>query len=171
MTIPYPERKLQRLTEYDYSSNGAYFVTICTKERRYLFGCMTNDVIMLNEAGSMVMQRLENISDGIIVTTEKYIVMPNHVHAIIVIHHNETHDSGTARGPFPTLSEYIRRFKTITTKLYIDGVKEGMYAPFNKAIWQKSFHDRILRDENEYLQAWKYIDENPLKWALDEYNL
>jgi hypothetical protein len=68
------------------------------------------------------------------------------------------------------LSEYIRRFKTITTKLYIDGVKEGYYPPFDKAIWQKSFYDRILRDEAEYLRAWKYIDENPTKWSLDEYH-
>ena len=169
--MPLPERKPQRLHEYDYSQNSAYFVTICTHGRIHLFGMVQNNAVVLNDSGNMVMQRLEHISNGADVTVDKYVVMPNHIHAIIMIDRDGiTTVPGPAQGPFPTLSEYIRRFKTITTKLYIDGVKDGHYPPFKKAIWQKSFHDRILRDANEYLSAWKYIDENPLKWSLDEYN-
>ena len=181
--MPLSERKPQRLHEYDYSQNGVYFVTICTHGRMPLFGAVQNNAVVLNDAGNMVMHRLKNISDHVGVTVDKFVVMPNHIHAIIMIDRDEiakesgtawrpgtAQRTGTARGPFPTLSEYIRRFKTITTKLYIDGVKEGCYPPFDQAIWQKSFYDRILRDENEYLSAWKYIDENPLEWSLDEYN-
>lgn len=98
------------------------------------------------------------------VAVDKYVVMPNHVHSIIVINHD-----GTTRGSFPTLSEYIHRLKMITTKSYIDGVKAGKYPSFEKAIWQKSFFDHIIRNKKEYLQVWKYIDENPLKWETDEY--
>lgn len=170
--MPLPERKPQRLREYDYSQNGAYFVTICTKDRRHLFGVVKNNAVVLNEAGKMISQRIENISNGINVTVDKYVVMPNHIHAIIMINGDRiATDPGTAQGPFPTVSEYIRRLKTITTKLYIDGVKDGRYPPFEKTIWQKSYHDRILRDENEYLSAWRYIEENPLRWLLDEYNV
>lgn len=170
--MPLPERKPQRLYEYDYSQNGAYFVTICTKDRLRLFGTVQINAVVLNDAGNMVVHRLKNISDHVGVTVDKFVVMPNHIHAIIMIERDGTaREPGTAQGLFPTLSEYIRRFKTITTKLYIDGVKEGRYPPFEKAIWQKSFHDHILRDENEYLLAWRYIDENPLQWSQDEYNL
>lgn len=141
-----PIRKTISLQAYDYASNGAYFVTICTQGRLPLFGSVIDNMVALNEAVVMAGQRLENISNGIDIVVDKYVVMPNHIHAIMMISRN-----GTAQGPFPTLSEYIRRFKTITTKLYIDGVKDSHYPPFDKVIWQKSFHDRILRDENEYL--------------------
>jgi len=76
---------------------------------------------------------------------------------------------GTTQGSFPTLSEYIRRFKTLTTKLYIDGVKNGEYPEFAKKVWQKSYHDHIIRNEQEYQKTWEYIDTNPLKWQQDYY--
>ena len=158
------ERKKLRLDLYNYSHNGAYFVTICTYNKLHLFGAIQNGHFILTEAGKMVKQYLEEIIIYEDVTPDKYVVMPNHVHAIIMINHD-----GTTRGSFPTLSEYIRRFKMITTKSYIDGVKSGIYPRFGKMIWQKSFYDHIIRNENEYLRVWKYIDENPLKWTTDEY--
>ena len=57
----------------------------------------------------------------------------------------------------------------ITTKLYIDGVKNGLYMPFDKKIWQKSFHDHIIRNEEDYLSVWQYINENPARWREDRY--
>ncbi len=158
------ERKKLRLDEYDYSQNGAYFLTICTYNRLHLFGDFQNGHLFLSEAGKMVERYLNELVIYGDVSLDKYVVMPNHVHAIIVINHG-----GTTQGSFTTLSEYIRRFKMITTKAYIDGVKNGEYPPFEKMIWQKSFYDHIIRNENEYLRVWKYIDENPLKWEADEY--
>lgn len=72
---------------------------------------------------------------------------------------------------FPTLMlyEYIQRFKTLTTKLYIDGVKKGEYPRYDKKIWQKSYHDHIIRNEKDYQKIWEYIDTNPLKWEEDKY--
>jgi putative transposase len=160
-----PQRKLQRLKDYDYSQNNAYFITICTQNRLPLFGKIENNNLILNKAGLMVLNKFEEISECYPhVITDKYIVMPNHVHAIIVIQ-----KSGTAQGPFPTLSEYIKRFKSLTTTRYIENVKKGEFPPFDKKIWQKSYHDHIIRNELEYQKIWEYIDTNPLKWELDEY--
>jgi len=159
-----PKRKKLRLEEYDYSQNGAYFITVCTQRKRNYFGTIDNGTLILNSAGKMVSSHLEFINTYDDVNLEKFVVMPNHIHAIIAVSHN-----GTTQRSYPTVSEYIRRFKMITTKLYIDGVKSGEYPPFDNAIWQKSFYDHIIRDENEYLRVWEYIDENPLKWEIDEY--
>jgi REP element-mobilizing transposase RayT len=158
------KRKKLRLDKYDYSQNGAYFSTIFTYNILHLFGDLQNGHLFLSDAGKMVERYLKEIIIYENVALDKYVIMPNHVHAIIVISHGRT-----TQGSFPTLSEYIRRFKMITTKTYIDGVKAGKYPSFEKTIWQKSFYDHIIRNENEYLQVWKYIDENPLKWETDEY--
>lgn len=159
------ERKLQRLKGYDYSQNGAYFITICTQNRLCLFGDIYSGSLILNNAGKMVFKKLEEmpkIYSGIKI--DKFIVMPNHLHAIIEIQQN-----GTTQGSFPTISECIQRFKTYTTKLYIDGVKKGNYPHFDKKIWQKSFYDRIIRNEHEYQEICQYIETNPLKWEEDKY--
>ena len=158
-------RKLQRLKEWDYSQNGLYFVTICTQNKFNLFGKVKDGRWVLNNAGQMVSEKLIEVSTVYTdILVDKFIVMPNHLHAIL------WSQSGTTRRSFPTtVSEYIQRFKTLTTKLYIDGVKQGTYAPFEKKLWQKSFYDHIIRDENDYLTHWRYIEENPMKWHEDCY--
>lgn len=161
----FPERKRQRLINFDYSLNGAYFITICTQNRLCLFGTIEDGKLVLNNAGTMIFEKLAEmpkIYTGIKI--EKFVIMPNHLHVIVVIHHG-----GTTQGSFPTLSEYIQRFKTLTTKLYIEGVKDGTYPPFDKKIWQKSFHDHIIRNEHEYQEIWQYIETNPLRWEQDTY--
>ena len=161
-----PKRKSQRLRGYDYSQNNAYFIAICTQNRCNLFGRIADAGIAVNSAGEMVAERLLNISTIFGVAIDKYVIMPNHIHMIILIS-----DIGTTQESFPTttVSELVQRFKTITTKLYIDGVKEGVYMPFDKKIWQKSFHDHIIRNEDGYRHIWQYIDENPVKWSEDKY--
>ena len=162
------KRKLQRLKNYDYSHNGAYFITTCTYKRLDLFGIIIDAQITLNPAGEMISNTLAQMAkfySNIII--DKYVVMPNHVHAIVLLENR-----GTPQRAFPTTSipDCMNRFKTITTKFYIDGVKKGIYRPFDKHIWQKSFHDHIIRNEQEYQKIWEYIDTNPLKWELDKYN-
>lgn len=165
--MEFPHRKLQRLKNYDYSNNNAYFITICTQNRLQLFGKIEGSKLSLNDAGMMVFNKLLEIKDFYDdILVDKFIVMPNHLHAVLFIQHY-----GTAREPFPTmsLSDYLHRFKTLTTKLYIDGVKNNGYIVFDKKVWQKSFYDRIIRNEKEYRNIWEYIENNPLKWELDEY--
>ena len=184
--MDFPNRKRQRLKDYDYSMNNSYFVTICTQNRDVLFGDIMNKSIFLSKSGKMISEKFLNITETEGVKIDKYVVMPNHIHAIITISYEETKilnnginsndgtkilNNGTTQGSFPTLSELIQRFKTITTKLYIDGVKEGIYQPFNKKIWQKSFYDHIIRNENEYKTICNYIEHNPQKWEEDFYNV
>lgn len=158
-------RKLQRLKGWDYSQNRLYFVTVCTQNKVNVFGKVKNGKLILNNAGQMVSAKLieaSTVHTDILV--DKFIVMPNHLHAML------WPQSGTTRRSFPTtVSEYVQRFKTLTTKLYIDGVKKGIYLPFNKKLWQKSFYDHIIRDENDYLNHWRYIEENPMRWYEDRY--
>ncbi len=131
--------------------------------------------MVLNGAGKMVEQTLLEIPDfyhGFSLDT--YIIMPNHVHAIIMIQNNKLLINGQAQGPVPTilsLSDIIHRFKTMSTKKYIDGVKNKGWPPFNKKIWQRSFHDHIIRNERSLQKIREYIINNPANWADDEENI
>ena len=158
--MEYPKRKRARLKEHDYSKNGAYFVTICTKDRRHLlwdvgatYGRPHSDPPLSN-IGHLVNNEIKRISaiyDS--VSIEKSIVMPNHVHMIILIIQN---DSGRPQN-VPTVSRVVQQFKGSVSK----------QAGFS--IWQKSFYEHIIRNEQDYIEIWNYIDTNPLKWLKDKY--
>ena len=151
-------RKPNRLKDYDYSSNGYYFVTICTHNKAHIFGSVIDGKVQINQFGCIAAEELENIVCHYeMVSVDKYVVMPNHVHEIIVINNEER------SRPFPTALPTV-------IGLYKSGVSKRIHqiSP-NLNLWQKSFYDHIIRDENEYLRVWKYIDENPLKWETDEY--
>lgn len=152
-----PDRKATRLKGYDYSLPNYYFVTICVKNKSCLFG----DIGGLNEYGKIVELELLTISnhfDNVVI--DKYVVMPNHVHAIIIINSNGAERSR----PFPTLSHIVGLYKSgVSRRIHkIDPQIE---------IWQKSFYDEIIRNEKAYQEMWKYIDENPLKWEIDRYHI
>ena len=92
------------------------------------------------------------------VKIDKYVIMPNHIHIIIII--KERHIGRS-------LHDIVRWFKTMVTNEYIKLVKYEGFTAFDKKIWQKSFHDHIIRGDEDYLKIWNYIDTNPLKWELD----
>ncbi len=173
-----PNRKYPRLKEYDYSSNGYYHVTICTKKMECIFG----HIEKVSESVGWGLAPTERIykdakltlfSYGIIaeqqlfelekryhnVKIDKYVIMPNHIHAIIVLENR-----AVGASPHPTLSDIICAYKSVTTRLCN---KTSNIA--GRQIFQRSFYDEILRNENGYLEVWQYIDENPLKWQNDEY--
>jgi len=155
-----PQRKHPRLKDFDYSQNGAYFVTICTKDRKYLLGtipvgrgALTPPEIQLSEIGRITEFHIQNINsvyEGVLI--EKYAIMPNHIHLLIRIEND-----GGMRASRPTIQTIIRSFKTMVTR------KIGF------SIWQDSFHEHIIRNEADFLAIWKYIDENPIKWQEDKY--
>ena len=166
-----PKRKNIRLKDYDYSSNGAYFITICTQNRLHLFGNVVGDefpvpFVELNGFGKIIEQYIQNISDKYpVVTVDKYIIMPNHVHMLIMIFNDGTMGNNRTGNPSPTaVGTIVGWFKYQTTK--------AINAHTNNAetkIWQRSYHDHIIRNGEDYLRIWQYIDENPAKWAEDEY--
>ena len=102
-----PHRKRLRLQNYDYSRVGAYFITICTKDRKLLFS--------------------------------------------------------------PTISEIVQTFKRYSTIEYTKAVKKGILPPFDQQIWQRSFHDHIIRNRDDYNEIFKYISENPMRWYSDRF--
>jgi len=150
-----PVRKNIRLEGYDYSQDGCYHITICVKDRHEMLGRIvgTNCVRpLLSDIGNVVETEISNVS-GIYdsVYIDKYVIMPNHIHMIVRI-------ESDGRTQFvPTISRIIKQFKGAITK------KIGY------SIWQARFHDHIIRNEAEYQTRWHYIDENPARWAEDEY--
>ena len=152
-----PKRKSPRISGYDYSTNGAYFITVCTKDKIPLFGPVGADSI---SARMIVRTFLEVIGKYSQVNSPIYTVMPNHFHAIIVIDRADMESA-------PTISEVIRNFKRYSTLEYIKMVKNGILPPFEGKIWQRSFHDHIIRDEAGYLKIWNYIEGNPSRWEED----
>ncbi len=154
-----PKRKSTRLKDYDYSQNGAYFVTICTHNRKCLF--VGDD--------SISSQMIDNIWNKTInqytnVRCPKYVIMPNHFHAIITIEQSDIESA-------PTIPEIIQSFKRYSTIEYIKLVKQNLLDPFDKQVWQRSYHDHIIRNEPEYQKIWEYVDTNQLKWELDCYHV
>jgi len=105
-----PHRKPQRLKGYDYSQNNAYFITICTQNRLHLLGGIVNETVELSDAGKMAEERFLNIAKDTEVNIEKYVFMPNHIHAIVLIDHN-----GTTQGSFPTVSASTRSASSEST--------------------------------------------------------
>lgn len=163
-------RKDIRLKTYDYSSPGAYFVTICTENKTNYFwngridpqklewssvgaNCVRPLNLPLSDIGKLVLEELENwnkIYDS--VSIGSYIIMPNHLHIIVLINADESGRPQVA----PTLGRMLKRFKGIITK------KVGF------PIWQKSFMEHIIRDKNDFVAHMNYIYENPIRWDCDE---
>ena len=156
--INLPNRKTIRLADYNYSTPGAYFITICTANREKLFwsdrrGELCSPVnVPLSDIGIIVnneIQKLNSVYDAIRV--DKYCIMPDHIHLIISIN---TDESGRTQFA-PTISRVIKQFKGSITK------KVG------QPIWQKSFYDHGIRNQQDYNEIWQYIENNPRKYALN----
>ena len=159
-----PKRKQNRLQNYDYSQNGAYFITICTKDKEKILcdivgeGLRALPSIILTPIGEVVKNSIEYINNYRGITVDKYVIMPNHVHLIITV------DSGGHRDPPLRVYDIIGRFKSFTDSKYKSG---GHGDP--PLLWQRSFYDHVIRDENDYLIRWNYIENNPYKWQEDQY--
>ena len=139
-------RKSPRLKEYDYSSPGYYFVTICTQDKVCLFG----NPGQLNSAGVIAEKGILEIEKHFKnVKVDKYVVMPNHVHMILAL------EKGSA--PVP---EIIGQYKSVVTR-------EIHKRQWKGAVWQASFHDHIIRNQTAYEKIWLYIDANPVNWQKD----
>ncbi len=155
-----PKRKNLRLKDFDYSLPGSYFITIVIQDRMNLFGDVIEGKMCLNEAGKGVEQLLEQITvrfEG--VKIPYHVVMPNHIHFILFI-------SGGIN-----LSEIIRTFKSISTQLYIKGVKTLHWPPFHQRLWQHNYYEHIIRNQRSFDFIANYIVTNPLHWAKDAINL
>ncbi len=156
--MTHPVRKKNRLPDFDYSSPNAYFITICTHQRKNLLWQPVGATIgrpslpLLSEAGKIVQAAIEAIPvhySAYIV--EHSVVMPNHVHLLLRIQADEGGRAMLA----PTVSTVVAQLKGAVSKR------------LGQPIWQKGFHDHVIRTQQDFLEIWQYIENNPLIWAED----
>ena len=156
-----PERKPTRLRNFDYSRNGAYFITICVQNMRCILGNIVGEgspLPQLSPYGSIIQKYIGEISKRYpSVTVDKYVIMPNHIHLILFL------EKENGRGnPSPTISSVIGWLKYNCTKdINVLSNSDG------KPVFQRSFHDHIIRNQLDYTKIWEYIDTNPLRWHDD----
>ena len=168
--------KSNRLQNYDYSSNWGYFITICTKNRENYFGEIIDGKIILNDFWKIAEKFwLEIPKHFPFVVLDEFVIMPNHIHGIIIIDKQiivETRQclvSTERNNRFQnqwkwSISSIIWSFKSICTKTINKSQNKIFFA------WQANYYDRIIRNEDELQRIRKYIIENPLKWELDKDN-
>ncbi len=171
-------RRAMRLRDYDYSQPGAYFVTICAQHRKCLFGTIIDGKMQLNEIGQIVVECWNRISQHFpSVELDEYVVMPNHTHGIIRLKIPE--HIATRRGevsspalnnnshkdevPSPTLGRILAYFKYQSTKR-INQHRDMQ----GTRLWQRDYYDHVVRDDPDLQRLRQYIQNNPMKWELDQ---
>ena len=156
-----PKRKRTRLEHYDYSSPGAYFVTICTQGRK----CILSDIavgadalggprVKLTHIGEVVEKYLLSTEQIPNVHLDQYVIMPNHIHLILVVESG----NGPPGASAPTGAAIPNA---------VGALKRLVHRELGQTIFQRSFHDHIIRNEQDYREIWNCIDGNPGKWADD----
>ena len=155
-------RKNIRLPGFDYSGEGAYFVTICTQDRKKIFWrcspvgqglcpCLSPEGAIVRDETEALEERFSSVKIG------KYVVMDDHVHILLRLVRQ-------GQSPCPALGAVIGALKSITTKK----INERRNTPGEK-LWQFRYYDHIIRDDNDFMSRWNYIDPNPARWREDEY--
>jgi len=160
-----------RLKEYDYSQCGSYFITFCVESRHNLLGKVfvgsgfhARPYVELSKLGIAVQKTIEYIrNSNKNVEIPSYVIMPNHVHMLITLNTIKNKTPSVGHGS-PTLQSIVGRIKSYTTKQWNE-IRSTQHQTF----WQDSFHNHIIRNEDDYLRHWQYIDNNPAKWAEDDY--
>ena len=159
-----PKRKCCRLPQFDYGSPAYYFLTLCTKDKAFLFGRIVGAAYMppvqtcLSETGKIAEKNLLAIEPHFPGTrVEKYVIMPSHLHMILSI---GCQDEVPAGGIYaaPTVSGIMNSYKA--------SVSRDVGFP----VWQRSFYDHIIRNQHDFEEIWQYIDQNPLQWVLEGKN-
>jgi putative transposase len=153
----FPQRRAPRLIGYNYSWARAYFVTICAQNRVHRFGTIADGVMKANSAGEIIQDAWNEMPLFYELETDAFVLMPNHLHGIVVL-------NGTQQD---NLSNVVQKFKSLTTNRYAEGVKDGALEPFDGHLWQRSFHEHIIRDERSLNAIRTYIEANPAAWETD----
>ena len=156
--MAFQQRKQNRISQYDYSTNGAYFVTICTQQRRKILADIVGDGFPVPKpVGKAAEELLLRIPDKYpCAAVDKYVIMPDHIHLLLRI------DLATGTGdPSPTLGNIIGWYKYQVTKQ-----ANLLIGTQGERIFQRSYYDHVIRNQQDYDEIWEYIENNPRKWVL-----
>ena len=143
--MAYYTRKATRLPKYDYATPNYYFITICTHEKKCIFG-QPGKLNAYGKIAEECVKKIEAVFPS--VDVDNYVVMPNHIHMILALKEN---------GEETNISTVIGQYKATVTKKIAE----------SKNIWQRSFHDHIIRNQTSYEKIWNYVEYNAAKWEQD----
>ncbi len=175
-------RRSIRLKNYDYSQPGAYFITICTENRECLFGNVVDGKMVLNDVGQIAQKCWLEIPNHFPnVVLDEFVIMPNHIHGIIILtndnknpivganNHSPLQSQNTSqfRSPSKSIGSIVRGFKIGVIKLIRQNVGAKNILPLQ--IWQRNYYEHIIRNEQNLNKIREYIINNPLKWEVDKY--
>lgn len=155
-----------RMDGHDYSYPGYYFVTICTHNRQHLLGNVLNETLHLSPAGKMVNDQIPCIEkrfENAVVDSE--IVMSNHVHMLIGLAVRTDDEGG-----LDNLSDVVRWIKNSTAARFSTGVKTAGWPRYDGRVWQKGFHDHIVRNDQQLQILRRYIATNVESWESDKFH-
>ena len=147
-------RKNIRLKDHDYSGGGAYFVTVCSRDRECLFGeIVGGDVpiastVRLSSVGRVIENTISQMP-----SVKKYVIMPNHIHFIVLLERGSMSTSTPTQG-LPSLVRFLKR---------------QVSAACGRTVWQRNYYEHIIRNEQDYADVWTYIDNNPARWQKDRF--
>lgn len=164
-------RRSVRLPGHDYSQAGGYFLTICAAERLCFFGEILGDVMSLSDEGRIVKeewQRTAEVQPNVV--WDAFVVMPNHMHGILIItapargvsQYAPTTSNHILRSPSQTVGAIVRGFKAATTKRV-----NILWDTISVLVWQRNYYEHIVRHDDDLDRIRRYIANNPLRWALD----
>ena len=151
--MEFPQRKINRIPEYNYNQNGAYFITICTQDRKPILSQIVGDGSPVPKTAGLIAEKtIMQITEKYpSVSVEKHVIMPDHIHILLRI------DNGTGK-PSPTLGNIIGWYKYQVTK----EVNRQNYTAGEK-LFQRSYYDHVIRNQQDYNAVWEYIEQNPRK--------
>ena len=188
-------RRSVRVKGYDYSQDEAYFVTVCAYNKQCLFGNIAGRKMELNGAGEMVDCWWRRLSEKFPETVlDKYEIMPNHFHVIIVVRSvgaipcnrpisvvpvfkrvKQNMGEGEnmvspvrIQNTYDGLGRYVSWFKRMTTNEYIHNVKSGKFPVLEKTVWQRNYYEHIIRGDDDLDRIREYIANNPINWEIDK---
>ena len=173
-----PQRKHPRLKHYDYSSPGAYFITICTQNRRCVLSHIVGRGLAPADACTIEHTLFGKIAEKQLLLMEKrypfvvvdrYVIMPNHIHVVLILDHETAGaspcpavmDETAGASPRPTIMDIVCAYKSLTTR---ECKKNGL----DEKMFQTSFYEHIIRGQEDYEKIANYIYENPMRWYYDE---
>ena len=164
MNKEFPKRKSNRLKGYSYSQNGIYFLTLCVKDKKCLLGRIVGGgdldapYMILSEYGMITEKYIQSVNQAYKnISVMNYVIMPNHIHLIVEIYsddgiYGDSKKTSPANDDIPVMVSALKKF--INKEIGLN-------------IWQRSYHDHIVRSESAFNTIWEYVEENPARWKKD----